>query len=388
MENFTYHIPTQINFGEGQVKTLPAAVKKCGNKVLLVYGGGSIKRIGLYDQLKKLFEENEIQMFELGGVEPNPKVTTVAKGVKIARENGINAVVAAGGGSSIDCAKAVAACQTYDGDPWDMVSKKVPVTTVLPVFVVLTTAATGSEMDTSAVISNMETNQKMGFSNAAMRPTLSILDPVYTYSLPKLQTAAGIADMISHAFEDYFNNVPSAFLQGRFSLAVLETIIKYAKTAYDEPENYEARANLMWAASWAINGLCKKGCSVMWSMHAIEHQLSAYYDITHGVGLAVIIPHWMRFMLREENAYRFVDFGTRCFGIDPKLPKMEIANKSIEMIENLFFEQLHLPRTLREAGVPSDELFDQMAEAIYKKMNTAFLPLSKEDIVEIYRKSY
>lgn len=388
MENFMYHIPTQINFGKGQIKTLVPAIKKNGNRVLLVYGGGSIKKIGLYDEIVKLFKENDIELFELGGVEPNPRVTTVEKGVKIVRANDIQSVVAAGGGSSIDCAKAIAACSSYDGNPWDLVTKKVPVTKVLPIYAVLTTAATGSEMDTSAVISNMETNEKKGFSNAAMRPTMSVLNPEYTFSLPPIQTAAGIADMISHAFEDYFNNVPTAFLQSRFSLGVLETIIKYAPVAYNNPTDYVARANLMWAATWAINGLCKKGCSVMWSMHGIEHQLSAHYDIVHGIGLAVIIPHWMRFMLRKENAYRFVEFGVRCFGIDQNLEDMEIANKSIEKIEELFFDVLKLPKTLREAGVPTDELFDSMAEKTYKNLATAFVPMSKDDVLNLLRKAY
>lgn len=388
MDNFTYHIPTQINFGRGQIKTLPDVIKKYGNKLLLVYGGGTIKKIGLYDALMKLLQESGIEVYELSGVEPNPRVTTVDKGVKIVRENGIQAVLAAGGGSTIDCAKAVAACQSYDGPAWDVVSKKVPITTVLPIFTVLTTAATGSEMDTSAVISNLETNEKMGVSNAAERPTLSILDPEYTFSLSKFQTACGVADSISHAFEDYFNNVPTAFLQSRFSLAVLETIIKYAPIAYEEPENYEARANLMWASSWAINGLCKKGCTVMWSMHPIEHQLSAYYDITHGAGLAVIIPHWMRYMLRPENSYRFVDFGVRCFGLDPEQDAMTIANQAIEKVEELFFEKLHLPKTLREAGVPTDEMFRVMAERCSKNLGKAFVPMTADDVFEMLKKAY
>lgn len=388
MENFTYHIPTKINFGRGQIKTLPEAIKVYGNKLLLVYGGGSIKKIGLYDALIQLFKENDIEVFELSGVEPNPRVTTVDKGVKIVRENGIQAVLAAGGGSTIDCAKAVAACQAYDGPAWDVVSKKVPVTSVLPIFTVVTTAATGSEMDTSAVISNMETHEKVGLANAAERPILSVLDPEYTFSLSKYQTACGIADMISHAFEDYFNNVPSAFLQSRFSLAVLETIIKYAQLAYEEPENYDARANLMWASSWAINGLCKKGCTVMWSIHPIEHQLSAHYDITHGAGLAVIIPHWMRFMLRPENSYRFVDFGVKCFGIDPNQDAMEIANQAISKLETLFYETLHLPRRLRDTGVPTDELFLSMAEHCSKKLGTAFVPMTADDVYNLLKNAY
>lgn len=383
MDNFLYHIPTKIHFGRGKVSELPGEVQVYGKRVLLVYGGGSIKKIGLYDRITKLFADAGIEWFELGGVDPNPRVESVREGVRLCREHGIDVVVPAGGGSAIDCAKAVAACASYEGDAWDMVSGKVKVGEVLPVIAVLTVAATGSEMDTSAVISNLETRDKIGFSNAAMRPKVSIMDPEYTYSVSKYQTAAGTADIISHVLEVYFNNNPGAYLQNRFCEAVLKTAVAYGHRAYRDPEDYEARANLMWAGSWAINGLLSKGNPVGWSAHSMEHELSAFYDITHGAGLAVLIPHWLRHMMREENLYNYVEYGVEIWGVDPSLDPHEIAEKAIGATE-AYFKEMDLPSTLRELGI-DEEYFDEMAEKAGAGLKKAFVPMEKEDVLAIFK---
>lgn len=383
MDNFLYHIPTKIYFGRGKVSELPGEVQAYGKRVLLVYGGGSIKKIGLYDCITKLFADAGIEWYELGGVDPNPRVESVREGVRICREHGIDVVVPAGGGSAIDCAKAVAACASYEGDAWDLVSGRGKVGVVLPVIAVLTVAATGSEMDTSAVISNPETRDKLGLSNAAMRPKVSIMDPEYTYSVSKYQTAAGTADIISHVLEVYFNNNPGAYLQNRFCEAVLKTAVAYGHRAYRDPEDYEARANLMWAGSWAINGLLSKGNPVGWSAHAMEHELSAFYDITHGAGLAVLIPHWLRHMMREENLYNYVEYGVNIWGIDPALDPHEIAEKAIGATE-AYFKEMDLPSTLRELGI-DEEYFDVMAKKAGAELKKAFIPMGTEDVLAIFK---
>ena len=283
MENFNYNIPTKIYFGEGKIGVLGEQIKKYGSRVLLAYGGGSIKRTGVYDDVVKQLEENDIPYFELAGIEPNPRTTSVGKGVKICRENDVDFILAVGGGSTIDCSKAIAAAYYYDGDPWDLVIGKSEIEKVLPIGTVLTLSATGSEMDAGAVITNMETNQKYGFGNPGFFPKFSVLDPTYTYTVNKYQAGAGIADIMSHTFESYFSNEKGAYLQDRISEAILKTCINYGPIAIDNPRNYEARANLMWASSLAINGLIKYGKNSEWSVHPLEHELSAYYEILHMV---------------------------------------------------------------------------------------------------------
>lgn len=382
MDNFLYHIPTKIHFGKGKISELPAEVRAYGDKALLVYGGGSIKKIGLYDRIKALFEENGITYYELSGVDPNPRVESVNEGVRMCREHGIQVVVPAGGGSVIDCAKAVAACAAYEGDAWDIVSGKAKVERVLPVITVLTLAATGSEMDTSAVISNLATRDKIGMSNSAMRPAVSIMDPEYSYTVSGFQTAAGTADIISHVLEVYFNNNPGAYLQNRFCEAVLKTAVRYGRRAYEDPRDYEARANLMWAGSWAINGLLSKGNPVGWSAHSMEHELSAYYDITHGAGLAILIPHWLRHMMREENLYKYVEYGVEVWGIDPELEPGEIAARGIEATAD-YFKSMELPVTLRDVGIDG-QYFDIMAEKAGAGLKKAFVPMDKTDVLAIF----
>lgn len=383
MNNFYFQLPTEVYFGKGQISHLGESIKKYGNKVLLVYGGGSIKRAGLYDTVINIFKENSIEWIELGGVEPNPKIDTVRKGVELCKENGIQAILAVGGGSTIDCCKVTAAGAKYDGDAWDLVLNSALIKDALPIFAVVTLSATGSEMDRGAVISNMETNDKVAAFSTLFYPKVSILDPQYTYTVPKSQTAAGVADIMSHAFEKYFTRVKTAYIQDRVGEAMLKTCIHYGPIAYNEPENYEARANLMWAACLAIDGVTWRGNEVMSTCHIIEHQLSAYYDVTHGVGLAILTPRWMKYILNEQTVYKFVEYGVNVWGIDAKKDKFEIANEAISKTEELF-SLMNIPSTLREIGIGEEKL-EIMAKKGSKGLQNAFYPLDEKDVLAILK---
>lgn len=384
MQNFYYDIPTKIAFGKGEIAKLPKFVKEFGNKVLIVYGGGSIKRTGLYDTVIHLLDENDISHEELSGVEPNPRITTVAKGADMCREHGIQVVLPIGGGSTIDCAKAIAAAYYFDGDPWDLICDFSQATEILPIISVLTLAATGSEMDLFAVISNEETKDKIGIGSPLVYPKYSILDPEYTYSVPKYQTAAGTADIMAHIFEVYFCGIQGTFMQDRIMEALLKTCIHYGPIACEKPDDYDARANLMWASSWAINGMIACGKSAAWPIHAMEHQLSAYYDVTHGHGLAILIPVWMKHILNDKTVDIFVNYGINVFGIDRELDKMEIANKAIEKTKEVF-DSMGLSDTLRSIGIETKENFEVMAEkALGDGLDDYIVPLTKEDIIHIY----
>ena len=307
MENFNFKAYTEMLFGKGQISKLPEVINRYGKNVLLAYGGGSIKRNGIYDNVKELLKDCNI--IELDKIEPNPKIETVRRGVNLCKENDIDVILAVGGGSTIDCAKVVAAGAFYDKDPWDLVTNPEKIDKVLPIVTILTLAATGSEMNGNAVISKMDTNEKLGTASVNMKPQVSILDPEYLYTLPSIQTAAGTADIMSHIFESYFKKTEGAFVQDKFSEGLLETCIKYCPIALKDPRNYEARANLMWASSMALNGLCGSGKPGAWTCHPIEHELSAFYDITHGVGLAIVTPRWMRYILSENTVDKFVDYA-------------------------------------------------------------------------------
>lgn len=386
MKNFTYSIPTVVHFGEGQIKKLGGEIAARARKVLVVYGGGSVKRNGVFDAAIAQLKAHGIQWAELPGVEPNPRIATVREGVRLCREQGLDGVLALGGGSVIDCAKAVAAGFYYDGDPWDFSGRKLTPERALPVFTVLTMAATGSEMDNIAVISNPETNEKESFSGPCCYPAVSILDPTYTYSLPASQTAAGTADIMSHTFEDYFSPIEDNYLADSLAEAILRSCVKYGPKAIETPDDYEARANLMWNAAWAINGFLDMGKPVAWSVHRMEHELSAFYDVTHGVGLAILTPNWMRCVLSEKTEDRFARYGTAVWGLDPARPRRELAEAAIQKTRD-FFTSLGLPAALSELGI-GPEYFPEMArKARNSGFDRTFVPLSVEDIIHIYQMS-
>ena len=383
MNNFFFQLPTEVHFGRGQIEQLGPSVKKYGTRTLLVYGGGSIKKNGLYDTVQSLFRDFGITSVELSGVEPNPRIDTVRRGVQLCRDHQVEVVVAVGGGSAIDCAKVIAAGAKYDGDPWEIVLDGSRITQAIPLITVLTLAATGSEMDRFAVISNMETNDKLGSFSHHHYPKVSILDPEYTFTVPKDQTAAGTADIMTHVLDRYFHNVPGAYLQDRVAEAILKTCIHYGPIAYGEPENYEARANLMWASSLAIDGITWRGNDVTPTLHPIEHELSAYYDITHGVGLAILTPYWMQYILNDRTVDKFAVYGVNVWGIDNSLDRYAIAKKGIAKTKE-FYASLHIPATLREVGIGEEKLAI-MAEKGARRLKTAYQPLTSEDVLAILK---
>ena len=381
MKNFNFHARTEIFFGKGQIEALPEALAPYGKKVLLVYGGGSIKRNGVYDSVIKLLSKNNFVVTELSGVEPNPRIETVRKGAELCRDNQIDVVLAVGGGSTIDCSKVIAGACFYDGDAWDIVLDKEKITKVLPIVTVLTLAATGSEMNKNAVISKMDTNDKIGTSSPEFIPMASICDPTYMYTLPAIQTAAGTADIMSHIFENYFKSEEDAYVQDRFAEGILRACIHYCPTAIEKPDDYSARANLMWASTLALNGLTGAGKGQSWSCHPIEHELSAYYDITHGTGLAILTPRWMRYILSDKTVSKFAEYGVNVFALDPSEDPYKIANKAIDLTEE-FFKKIGIPMQLSELEIDSEK-FDEISQKLEGKFNDAYVPMNSQDVKKI-----
>lgn len=360
MNNFTFHIPTDIRFGKDQIQCLPEELEKYGKNILLVYGGGSIKRSGLYDKIRELLKDFEVS--ELSGIEPNPKLTSVEKGAAICKEKGIQVILAVGGGSTIDASKHIAAAACYDGEPWELVKDRSLVKKALPVAVVLTICATGSEMNSGAVISNEKTHEKLEINHPLLYPELSICDPTYLYTLPPEQTAAGAVDILSHVMEQYFQPNDEAYITDVLSEAVMKTVVKYARKAMDEPQNYEARSNLMWASTVGLNHLLTVGKGGAWSVHPIEHVISAYYDITHGVGLAILTPAWMEYVLSDKTVRRFARFAREVFGVK-ETDDAKAAELGIEKVRE-FNQSLGMPSTLTEVGILQDKFDEMAAEAV------------------------
>lgn len=386
MNNFVYDIPTKVYFGENQLGNLGAELSKYGKKVLLTYGGGSIKKSGLYDMIVEEINKTGLELFELSGIEPNPRVSSVNAGADICKKENIDVLLAVGGGSVLDCTKYIGAATYYDGDAWDILLQKFNVEKCLPIITVLTLSATGSEMDAGGVISNPETKDKKGLIFPVMQPKVSFLDPTNTFTVNPYQTACGAADMMSHLIEVYFNMDQDLMMLDYVMEGLFKTIIRYAPIAMVEPDNYVARANLMWASSWAINGFVRGGKRQAWSCHPMEHELSAIYDITHGLGLAILTPRWMEYTLNEQTVSKFYQFGVNVFGIESSLPPMEVAKKSIKLLEDFFFKTLGLQSTLSEIGIDSEN-FELMAKkAVTGGTMFGFQSLGEEDIVEIFKR--
>ncbi len=392
MQNFDYMTPTRLIFGRGSIAKLPEVMMQIPKKtehfdfrVLLTYGGGSIKKLGLYNRVKELLAEiANVEIFELPGIQPNPKYDpSVLEGVRICKEQQIDVILAVGGGSVLDCSKAIAVGAKYDGDPWDLITYKVKAQKALPIVDILTLAATGSEYDCGAVISRTETNDKVGYIEPLTFPVCSILDPVYTFSVSKKQTAAGCADAMNHTMEQYFV-ADATLLNDGFCESMLRSLIENARKCLANPEDYTARAEMMLCCTYGCNGILSLGNSHSgWPCHAIEHALSAYYDITHGEGLAIITPRWMSHILSDKTLDRFVKYGINVFGIDASLPKQEIAEKAIDATY-AFFESIGIPMHLREVGI-DDSRIDEMAHhiAVNEGLENAYAPLTELDIREI-----
>lgn len=386
MQNFDYMTPTRLIFGRDAIAKLPEVMTQFGKKILLTYGGGSIKKIGLYQKVLEMLKGYDI--VELPGIQPNPKYDpSVLDGVRLCKEHNVDVILSVGGGSVLDCSKAIAAGAKYDGDPWDLISYKVKAKAALPIVDILTLAATGSEYDCGGVISRTETNDKIGYIDPLLFPVVSILDPVYTFTVSKKQTAAGIADAMNHTIEQYFVE-DSTLLNDGFCESMLRSLMTNGRKCLENPEDYTARAEMMLACTYGCNGILALGNSYSgWPCHGIEHALSAYYDITHGEGLAIITPRWMRHILSERTMDRFVKYGINVFGIDPTLPKQEIAGKAIDATYE-FFESINIPMHLREVGI-DDNRIDEMAHhiAVNEGLDKAYVPLTEQDIKEILLES-
>lgn len=386
MQNFDYMTPTRLIFGRDAIAKLPEVMTQFGKKILLTYGGGSIKKIGLYQKVLEMLKGYDI--VELPGIQPNPKYDpSVLDGVRLCKEHNVDVILSVGGGSVLDCSKAIAAGAKYDGDPWDLISYKVKAKAALPIVDIITLAATGSEYDCGGVISRTETNDKIGYIDPLLFPVVSILDPVYTFTVSKKQTAAGIADAMNHTIEQYFVE-DSTLLNDGFCESMLRSLMTNGRKCLENPEDYTARAEMMLACTYGCNGILALGNSYSgWPCHGIEHALSAYYDITHGEGLAIITPRWMRHILSERTMDRFVKYGINVFGIDPTLPKQEIAGKAIDATYE-FFESINIPMHLREVGIDESRI-DEMAHhiAVNEGLDKAYAPLTEQDIKEILLES-
>ncbi len=384
MNSFVYDIPTKVYFGEDQLKFLGEELSKYGKKVLLTYGGGTIKKTGLYDKVVAEVKKAGLELFELSGIEPNPRVASVNAGADICKKEKIDVLLAVGGGSVIDCTKFIGAAAFTDGDAWDILTEKTIVEKCLPIIDILTLSATGSEMDSGGVISNPETKDKIGMMYPVMQPKVSFLDPTNTYTVSKYQTACGAADMLNHILEVYFNMNQDLFMLDTVMEGLMRTILKYAPIALEKPDDYEARANLMWTSSWAINGFVNGGKRQAWSCHPMEHEISAIYDITHGLGLAILTPRWLTYCLDETRVAKYYQFGVNVFGIDASLQPMEVAKKSIELTSDFLFKTLGLQSTLSELGIDSSNFEHMAKKSVAGGLAYAFKPLDESDVVNIF----
>jgi alcohol dehydrogenase YqhD (iron-dependent ADH family) len=384
MENFTYAISTRVYFGRDTLHHLEHEIP--ADRILLVYGGGSIKRIGMYEEITAILKTHGITYEELGGVQPNPRLQLVKEGIRLCREHNLRFLLAVGGGSVIDTAKAIAAGVPYRGETWDLFSGKAQVQEPLPLGTVLTIAGTGSEMNGNAVITNTETTQKLAVRSDLLRPWFSILDPSLTFTVPREQTAAGIVDIYSHILEQYFSPTPDTYVQDRISESLLHTCIKYGPIALREPTNYNARAQLMWTSSLALNGLLTYRKITDWATHAIEHKVSAVTDVTHGVGLAILTPAWMEYVSSEDPTGRFVDYATHIWGIEGR-KKEAVVKKGIEKTK-AFFASLGMPSRLKEVGIKESQLQDMAHGIVSSGEIGKFRRLNETDVLAILKNAY
>ena len=370
MDAFTYSIPTRIHFGKGQISHLPELAES-GKKVLLVYGGGSIKRTGIYDQAMKLLDQAGLTVFELSGVEPNPRIETVRKGAQMCKEQGIDMVLAIGGGSTIDCAKVVAAGALYEGDAWDLVLQGASYDCV-PLGTVLTLPATGSEMNNGAVISRHETKEKFAFYSKY--PVFSILDPEVTYSLPAHQIACGLADTFVHVMEQYLTKTGQSRVMDRWAEGILQTLIEIAPKIRENQQDYTLMSDFMLSATMGLNGFIALGVEQDWATHMIGHELTALHGLTHGETLAMVLPGTMS-VLREQKGDKIIQFGERVMGVSSGLRESRI-NETIKRTEE-FFRSLGLRTRLSEAGIGTETI-----DEIERRFNERHVHFGEDSLVD------
>lgn len=360
MNPFTFYNPVTLHFGADAMEKLPQELAKYGDKVLIVYGGGSIKSNGVYEDVITILQQANKQIFELAGVEPNPRVETARRGAEICKAEGIDLVLAVGGGSVVDCSKLIVAAAKYDGDAWDLVIKKAVAEEALPLGVVLTLAATGSEMNSGSVITNMDTEEKFGWGSPAVFPKFSILNPAYTVTVPKNHTIYGIVDMMSHIFEQYFHNTTNTPVTDGMCEGVLRAIMEAGPKLVDDLENVALRETILLAGTIGLNNFLSMGSRGDWATHNIEHAVSAVYDIPHAGGLAILQPHWMRHVV-SENPERFARLAVRVFDVETNGKSVE--DVALEGIERLaaFWASLGAPQRLADYNIDTTH-FEKIIE--------------------------
>lgn len=386
MNNFTFFSPTKYVFGRGvetQAGELTASM--VGKRVLIVYGKGSVVKSGLLARVKKSLDEAGVAYCELGGIQPNPTDDRVYEGIGIMRENGLEGLLAVGGGSAIDTAKAIAAGTPYAGDFWDFYCGKRKIETALPVGVVLTIPAAGSEGSGNSVITKLDGLHKISIrTEVALRPRFALMNPELTFTLPHYQTASGVADMMAHIFERYFTNTPDVEITDRVSEGVLKAIIEEAPKVMADPQNYGARANIMWCGTLAHNGICGTGREEDWASHAMEYEISSVYGVTHGAGLAVILPAWMTFMA-DHNPGKVAQMARRVFGVE----NHDDRSAAFEGISALkaFFGSLGLPVSFAELGIENPDI-DLLVVKLHEDKGATiggYYPLTAAETAAIYR---
>lgn len=385
MLDFSYHRRTRLHFGKDSLAKLQDELPRFGAKVLLVTGGKSVRASGLYDRVKTHLARAGKTVFEVTGVQPNPRVESVREGIAICKKEGIHLVLGVGGGSVIDAAKGMAAGALYAGDVWDLYQYKVPCADALPIGCVLTLAATGTEMNGNSVVTNFATGEKLGLvTPEALQPSFSILNPANTLTVPPDHTTNGCVDIMVHVFEQYFSQTPATPLQDRMAEAVLLTMIENARKVRKDPADYDTRANIMWCGTIALNNLLGLGKQEDWASHGIEHELSAVYDIAHGAGLAVVSPQWMKHVL-PSGVGKFEQFARRVWGVtnpDPKAAAMEGIERT-----KAFFKEIGAPTTLREVGIGPDRLAEMAKKATRHGPIGGYKKLEASDVEAILKDS-
>ncbi|GAB6189895.1 iron-containing alcohol dehydrogenase [Marinitoga arctica] len=383
MKNFVFYNPTKLIFGEGTINRIGEEIKKFGlKKVLLHYGGGSIKKNGVYEQVVNSLKENGIEWVEISGVKPNPRLSKVYEGIKIAKENDVEGILAVGGGSVIDSSKAIAGGFYYDGDVWDAYSGKHVINKALPLFTVLTLSATGSEMNGNSVITNEETKQKWATHSEKLYPKVSIIDPVAQFSLPAKQTVNGAVDAISHVMEYYFDGTKNTEIQDQIAEGIIRTVILSTEILLKNPKDYNARANLAWSATLALNGLLKAGSNGGdWSSHALEHSVSALFDIAHGEGLAIIFPAWLEYV-KNEYIEKFDRFAKEIFNIDTGNASID-ADLGIQALKE-WYKRIGQPISLKEIGATEKDIERLVENAVQSSPMGKLKKLEEKEIKEIY----
>lgn len=388
MNRFMYYNPTKLLFGRGQLNQLSKEASKYGKKVLLVYGGGSIKRNGIYDQVLEKLHEVDLEVVEFPGVESNPRVSTVRKAVEVCKDEQIDFVLAVGGGSVIDCTKAIVVGAKAEVDIWDIITKKVKATDGLPYGVVVTVAGTGAEMSRGSVITNWETKEKIGWGSSFSHAQFAILDPAHTISVPKELTVNGVIDTMSHVLEHYFNHVENTPIQDQFCESILRTVKDVGSKLVSDLDNYELRETVMYASTIALSDILNMGYMGDWATHHIDHAVSAVHDIPHGGGMAILFPHWMEYVLDSNNAYRFKQLATSVFGVEvDNKSDLEIAKEGIVQIKNLWKSWGALSK-LSDYGITKDTIEIIADKAVQDQAEIGnFKQLNRDDVIAILKAS-